>query len=366
MEICIIGLHKSGKTTVFNALTKGKSQTAAYAPSALEPNIGVAKVKEPRLQVLERMFQPKKTTLAEIKYVDIALKTKGAGKSSSISGQFLNYLGNANALLHVVRAFEDERIPHVEDSIDPKRDVAVMDLELVLSDLVIIERRFERLETSLKSAKPGERDNLLKEQAILQKIKAELDKEIPIWQQGLSPEEIKSLANYQFLTAKPMLVVINIGENQLAQATSIEAELHSACRYTRFEVAALCGKLEMELSQLDHSEAEEFRKELGLTEPAPDRIVRLSHRLLGLISFFTTVSSELKAWTIPSGTTAVQAASKIHTDIEKGFIRAEVVSFEDLNKCGSIAEAKKQGLLRLEGKNYIVQDGDIITFLFNV
>jgi GTP-binding protein YchF len=366
LEICIIGLHKSGKTTVFNALTKGKSQTAAYAPSALEPNMGIAKIKEPRLQALERIFQPKKTTPAEIKYVDIAFTTKGTGKSSSISGQFLNYLGNANALLHVVRAFQDENIPHIEGSIDPNRDVATMDLELVLSDLIIIERRFERLETSLKGAKPGEKDGLLKEQALLQKIKTGLDKEIPIWQQGLSLEEIKGLANYQFLTAKPMLVVINIGENQLAQAASIETEFRSACRYHHFEVAALCGKLEMELSQLDDSEAEEFRKELGLTEPALDCIVRLSYQLLGLISFFTTVSSELKAWTISSGTPAVQAAGKIHTDIEKGFIRAEVVSFEDLNKCGSIAEVKKQGLLRLEGKNYIVQDGDVITFLFNV
>jgi len=366
LEICKIGLPKSGKTTVFNALTRGKSQIAAYAPSALEPNIGVAKIKEPRLQVLETMFKPKKTTLAEIRYVDIALTARSTRKGSNISGQFLNYLSNANALLHVVRAFEDENVPHIEDSIDPKRDIAIMDLELVLSDLVIIERRFERLETLLKSAKPGERDSFIKEQALLQKIKAGLDKEIPIWQQGLSQEEIRNLTNYQCLTAKPMLVVINIGEKQLPRSASIETELRSACRYTSFEVAALCGKLEMELSQLDDSEAEEFRRELGLAEPALDRIVRLSHQLLGLISFFTTVSSELKAWTIPRGTTASQAAGKIHTDIEKGFIRAEVISFDDLNKCDSIAEAKKQGLLRLEGKNYVVQDGDIVTFLFNI
>ncbi|MBM3172702.1 MAG: redox-regulated ATPase YchF [Chloroflexi bacterium] len=366
MEICIIGLPKSGKTTIFNALTKGKSQIAAYAPSALEPNVGAAKVKEPRLQALETIFKPRKTTFAEIRYVDIALAARSTKKGSSVSGQFLNYLSNANALLHVIRAFEDENIPHVEGSIDPKRDIAIMDLELALSDLIIIERRSERLEPSLKSAKLGERDSLIKEQALLRKIKAGLDSEIPIWQQGLSPEEIRGLANYQFLTAKPMLVVINISEGQLPRAASIETELRSTCRYTDFEVAVLCGKLEMELSQLNDGEAEEFRRELGLAEPALDRIVRLSYQLLGLISFFTTVSSELKAWTIPSGTTALQAAGKIHTDIEKGFIRAEVINFYDLNRYGSIAEAKRQGLLRLEGKNYIVRDGDIITFLFNI
>ncbi|MBM4446832.1 MAG: redox-regulated ATPase YchF [Chloroflexi bacterium] len=366
MEICIIGLPKSGKTTIFNALTKGKVDTKTYTTTALTPNFGVSKVPEPRLQFLDRIFHPKKITPTEVKYVDIAGVGKGSGKDEGISGQFLNYLSNADALLHVVRAFEDENMPHIDGSLNPKRDIASMNLELVFSDLAIIERRLKRLEDSLKGAKPSERDQLLREQALLQKIKSQLEKDIPIWQQSLTGEEIRSLANYQFLTAKHILIVINIGENQLAQASTLESEIRSAYSHSQFEVAALCGKLEMELAQLSDDEATEFRNALGLTEPAVDRIVRLSYQLLGLISFFTTVSEELKAWTIPRGTIALKAAGKIHSDIEKGFIRAEVVSFHDLDRCGSLAEARKHGLLRLEGKNHIVQDGDIITFLFNI
>jgi len=366
LEICIIGLPKSGKTTIFNALTNGKADTTTYGKTTPTPNFGVSKVPETRLQTLDRIFHPKKTTPAEVKYVDIAGVTKDFGKGEGISGQFLNYLSNADALLHVVRAFEDENVPHIDSNINPKRDIATMNLELVFSDLTIIERRMGRIEDSLKGAKPSERDLLLKEQALLQKVKSELEKDTPIWQQGLTGEDIRSLANYQFLTAKPMLIVINIGENQLEQASSLEAEIRSAYSHSQFEIVALCSKLEMELAQLGDDEAAEFRNALDLTEPAVDRVIRLSYQLLGLISFFTTVSEELKAWTIPRGTTALKAAGKIHSDIEKGFIRAEVVSFHDLERCGTLAEARKHGLLRLEGKNYVVQDGDIITFLFNI
>jgi GTP-binding protein YchF len=366
LEVCIIGLPKSGKTTIFNVLTRGKADTTTYATTALAPNIGVSKVPEPRLQVLDKIFHPKKVMPAEVKYVDIVGIAKDFGKGEGIGGQFLNYLSNADALIHVVRVFEDENVPHIDGTINPKRDIATMNLELVFSDLAIIERRLKRLEDSLKGAKQSERDPLLKEQALLQRIKSELEKDIPIWQQSLTGEEVKNLANYQFLTAKPMLLVINIGENQLIQDSSFEAEIRSTYRHAQFGVAALCGKLEMELSQLDDSDSAEFRKDLGLAEPAVDRVIRLSYQLLGLISFFTTVSDELKAWTITKGTSAVKAAGKIHSDIEKGFIRAEVVNFNDLDRCGSLAEAKKHGLLRLEGKNYMVQDGDIITFLFNI
>ena len=366
MEISIIGLPKSGKTTVFNALTKAKAQTAAYASTTLAPNIGVCKVPEPRLQSLRKIFQPKKITPSEVKYVDIAGANKGFGKGEGIGGQFLNYLSNADALLQVVRLFEDENVPHIDNSIDPKRDISTMDLELIFSDLAIIERRLERLEVSLKSAEPSERDLSLKEKALLQKVKSGLNKDIPTWQQGLTTEEMRNLSNYQFLTAKPMLVVINIGEDQLTQAYSIEAELRSVYPHRQFEVAALCGEFEMELAELSNGEAEEFRTAMGLTEPALDRIIRLSYQLLGLTSFFTTVSAELKAWTVPNGATALKASGKIHSDIERGFIRAEVVSFDNLDRCGSLAEARRQGLLRLEGKSYIVQDGDVITFLFNI
>jgi GTP-binding protein YchF len=366
MEICIIGLPKSGKTTIFNALTKGKADTTTYAATGIAPNIGIAKVPEPRLQALEKIFQPKKIMPAEVKYVDIVGIAKDFSKGEGISGNFLNYLSNADALLHIVRAFEDENVPHVEGEIDPKRDIATMNLELVFSDIAIIERRLKRLDDSLKGAKQAERDPLLKEQSLLQRIKSQLEKEVPIWQQNLTDDEIKSLVGYQFLTAKPMLLVINIGEHQLAQNKSFESDIRSSYSHSLFEVVALCGKLEMELAQLDDADSTEFRKAMGLAEPAVDRIIRLSYQLLGLISFFTTASEELKAWTVTKGTSAIRAAGKIHSDMEKGFIRAEVINFNDLNKCGNLAEARKHGLLRLEGKTYIVQDGDVITFLFNV
>jgi hypothetical protein len=362
MKIAIIGLPKSGKTTIFNALTRGKAEVAAYSPT-LAPNIGVAKVPDSRLSALETIFQPKKTIPAEVSYIDIAGSIKGFGKEGA-GGEFLNYLTTADALLQVVRAFEDDEVPHPEGSIDPKRDIASLDLELAISDLAIMERRLEKLETSLKGAKAAERESYLKEQLLLQKIKAGLEKDIPIRLQGLAKEELKMLANYQFLTAKAMLVVLNIGEEQISQAAQLEGEISSL--YPQFAVVALCGKLEMELTQLSDAEAQEFRKAMELSKPALDRVIQLSYHRLGLISFFTTVSSELKAWTIPSGTPAPQAAGKVHSDMERGFIRAEVISYTDLASCGNLAEARKRGLLRTEGKNYIIQDGDVVTFLFNI
>ncbi len=366
MEIGIVGLPKSGKTTVFNALTKSTAEISSYKSSAVNPNIGVSKVPDPRLPVMEDIFQPKKVVHAEIKYFDIADTAKSFGKGEGISGQFLNYLSNADALLQVVRAFEDEKVPHIENSIDPQRDITSMDLELIVSDLSIINRRLIKIQESLKAAKPAEREQHSRELELLQKIKSGLEDEIPIRQQSLTGGELKSLSNYQFLTAKPLMVLVNIGEDQLDRASEFENEVSDIFSGSQTEVIALCGKLEMELSQLDDSEAGEFRKELGLLSPATDRVIETSYKLLGLISFFTTVSAELKVWTITAGTAALKAAGKIHSDIEKGFIRAEVISFNDLVKCGTLAEARKQGSLRLEGKNYIVQDGDVITFLFNI
>jgi len=362
MKVAIIGIPESGKTTVFNALTRGKAEIAAYSPT-LAPNTGVAKVPDSRLEVLEGIFQPKKTVPAEVSYTDIAGSIKGFGKEGA-GGEFLNYLTTADALLQVVRAFKDDKVPHPEGSIEPKRDIASLDLELAISDLAIMERRLDKLETSLKAAKGAERESYLKEQALLQKIKPDLEKDTPIRLQGLAKEELKMLANYQFLSAKPMLVVLNIGEEKIPEAAQLEGEISSL--YPQFAVVALCGKLEMELVQLSDAEASEFREAMGLGKPALDRVIDLSYNLLGLVSFFTTVSSELKAWTIPGGTPAPKAAGKIHSDIERGFIRAEVISYSNLESCGNIAEARKRGLLRTEGKNYIVQDGDVVTFLFNV
>jgi len=366
VDIGIIGLAKSGKTTVSNALTKGKADTGSYTTESVTPHIGITKVPEPRLKTLADMLQPKRVVPAEVRYIDIGASVKSLVKDKGIGGEMLNQLSNADALINVVRAFTDERIPHVEGSLDVERDIATMNLELVFSDLAIMERRLERIETSLKGAKAPERQAFLQEQETLMKFKADLEKDIPIRELKLTTSEAKTIANYQFLTAKPLLIVVNIGEDQLPEAESLEAELNSRYAQEKCRVITLCGKLEMELSQLENSEAEEFRTDFGLKESGLDRVIKLSYELLGLIAFFTTVSSEVKAWSIQNGTSALKAAGKIHTDIERGFIRAEVISYDDLVKCGNLSEARKKGLLRLEGKDYIVQDGDVITFLFNV
>ena len=361
IDIGIIGLAKSGKTTIFNALTKGKADTKSLAP-----HIGIAKIPEPRLKVLADMLHPKRVVPAEMSYIDIGASVKGLGEDKAIGGQILNQLSNADALINVTRAFTDESIPHIEGSLDVERDIATTNLELALYDIGIIGKRLERIETSLKGAKATERQGLLREQELLTKIKANLEKEVPIRQLRLTADEARTIANYQFLTAKPLLIVVNIGEEQIPQAASLEAELNSRYSETKSGIIALCGKLEMELTQLDNDAAKGFRAEFGITESGLDRVIKLSYELLGLISFFTIASGEVKAWSIQKGTNALKAAGKIHSDMERGFIRAEVISYDDLMKCGSLSEAHKKGLLRLEGKSYIVQDGDVITFLFNV
>ncbi len=366
VNIGIIGLAKSGRTTIFNALTKGKADTRSYTQEGLAPHIGIAKVPEPRLKMLADILHPKRLVPAEATYIDIGASVKGLVKDKSIGGQFLTQLSNVDALINVVRAFTNESIPHIEGSLDVERDIATMSLELAFSDLALLERRLERIETSLKGAKQPERQGLLHEQEMLTKIKADLEKDVPIRELSLTTDEARTIANYQFLTAKPLLVVVNIGEEQLSQAGALEADLNSRYSQPKCRSITLCGKLEMELAQLDNSAGEELRIEFGLREAGLDRIIKLSYELLGLISFFTIVSAEVKAWSIQSGTNALKAAGKIHSDMERGFIRAEVISYDDLVKCGSLSEARKKGLLRLEGKNYLVQDGDVITFLFNV
>ena len=361
IDIGIIGLAKSGKTSIFSALTKGKADTRSLAP-----HIGIAKVPEPRLKVLADILNPKRVVPAEISYTDIGASVKGLGGDRAISGQILNQLSNTDALINVVRAFTDESIPHIEGSLDVERDIATTNLELAFYDLGIIDRRLERIETSLKGAKATERQGLLREQELLTKIKAELEKDVPIRELRLTTDEARTIANYQFLTAKPLLIVVNVGEEQIPQAASLEAELNSHYSRAKSSIITLCGKLEMELTQLDNDTAEGFRAEFGITEPGLDRVIKPSYELLGLISFFTIASGEVKAWSIQKGTNALKAAGKIHSDMERGFIRAEVISYDDLVKCGSLSEAHKKGLLRLEGKSYIVQDGDVITFLFNV
>lgn len=365
VEIGIIGLPQSGKTTIFNGLTKGKASTGGHA-KGLTPHIGVASVPDHRLEKLASLLHPKKVVPAEVKYTDIGASVKDLVTEKGIGGQLLNQLSATDALINVVRAFSEDSVPHPEGSVNVERDIAAMNLELTFSDLAILERRLERIETSLKGAKPTERQAIQHEQDILLKLKAELEKDIPIRELKLTPEEAKAITNYQFLTAKPLLIVVNIGEDQLPQAQSLEAELNSRHSRPRCRIIAACGKLEMELAQLGDEGAEEFRASFGIKESGLDRAVKVSYELLELISFFTTVSDEVRAWSIRKGTNALKAAGKIHSDMERGFIRAEVINYNDLVKFLSMSEARKQGLIRLEGKNYIVQDGDVITFLFNV
>ena len=362
IEIGIIGLAQSGKTTIYNALTGGKSDTRSLAT-----HIGMAKVPETRLQVLADMLHPKKVIPAEVSYTDIGASVKDLGGGKGAGGQILSQLSGADALINVVRSFADETVPHIEGSLDVDRDIATANLELTLHDLGTISRRLEKIEESLKGAKPAERQCLLPEQKLLAKLKVGLEKETPIREMGISADEARLIANYQLLTAKPCLIVVNIGEEQISQADSMQDELNARYARAGSKVITLCGELEMELTQLnDEAAAKAFRTEYCLPEAGLEHVVQLSYELLGLISFFTTVSDEMKAWSIPKGTPALKAAGKIHSDIERGFIRAEVISYDDLIKCGTMAEAHKKGRLRLEGKGYSVQDGDVITFLFNI
>jgi GTP-binding protein YchF len=361
IDIGIIGLAASGRSTIFNILTGIKTDSTGQTL-----HIGVTKVPDPRLRALADILHPKRVVLTEVQFTDIGASAGGLGGSRGISGQLLAELSNVDALIAVVRAFSDESVPHVEGSVDTERDIAAIGLELCISDLAILERRLDRIKESLKGAKPPEHQHLLREQEILLVIKSNLEKDVPIRQLTLSPDEARVIAGFQFLTAKPILMVVNIGEEQLPRAASLEAYLGSQYAGAKCGVITICGKLEMELAQLDEAAAEEFRAEYSLAESGRDRLIQRSYQLLGLISFFTVVSDEVKVWPIPEGTDALRAAGKIHSDMERGFIRAEVIGYDDLVGCGSLAEARKRGLLRLEGKNYQVREGDVITFLFNV
>ncbi len=366
MEISIIGLPKSGKTTVFNALTRSQAQTGAYSPAAATPNIGMAKVADKRIDALSAIFKPKKTTYAEVKYVDIALPEKAHDSKEGLDEQIVAHIANTDCVIHVARAFADENVPHIDGSVDTERDIAAIEMELAFSDLGLIDKRIRRINEGLKAAKTAERETGIKEIAILEDIKASLEKSIPIRQQNLSDEVIKAIRHYQFLTSKPLLVLVNIGEDQIPQATQIEDSLCSNFDRAGSGIVTLCGKLEMELSEMEEEDAREMRDGLGLAGSVVDSVIGASYRLLGYISFFTFGPDEVRAWTIAEGTNAQKAAGKIHTDLEKGFIRAEVIRYDKLVEYKSVAEARKHAAVQLEGKNYIVRDGDCITVLFNV
>ena len=364
MEIGIIGLPQSGKTSIFNALTGlGGAGQGGHGDRAA---VGVAKVPDSRLQPLSELFNSRKIVQAEVKYFDVPLTPRGLGKGEGFGGKLLNVLSQADALLHVVRAFDEESIPHGEGSVDPIRDIEVLDLELTYSDLTILERKQERLEDALKGARAQERDALLREQMLVDKVKDKLEEGVPLRSQELDPDEQKALSGYQFLTAKPELILLNVGEDGLRNAKASEGEVMSRFGGESVGVASVCGKLEEELAQLDAEEAGEFRVSMNGGEPALDKVLRVSYELLGLVSFLTVGPDETRAWPVGRGTAAVKAAGKIHSDIERGFIRAEVIGYEEVLECKGLVEARKKGLIRQEGKEYRVQDGDVINFLFNV
>ncbi len=361
MKIGIIGLPNSGKTTVFNALTGGSAETAAYSSGQLEPNIATVKVPDERLLVLAQMYKPKKTTFADVQYIDVA-GLSGERKGGGLPPAFLNYIAQVDALLHVVRAFEDESVPHPEGGVDAKRDIESVDLELMFGDMAIIERRLQRIEPEIKKMTGKEREQRIVERDALQRLQAGLENDQPIRDQELSPDEEKLLRGFQFLSAKPILIVVNIGEDQLGQDIAVGIPYD----HQKAAVTQLAGKVEAEIAQLDPADAELFLADLNIQEPARDRVIRASYDLLGLIAFLTAGPDEVRAWPLRRNTPAVEAAGEIHSDIQRGFIRAEVVAYDDLIAAGSMAEAKKRGTVRMEGKTYIVQDGDVTNFLFNV
>jgi hypothetical protein len=373
MDLAIIGLDRSGRTTVFNALTHGHAATGTYGAET-ELHMGVMKVADERLDRLGEVFKPKKVTHADIRYLDFPGALRGFGGSEGPSSHFLGALASADALVHVVRAFRSEAVPHAEGSVDPERDVAAMDLELTFADLSLVQKRLDKLDIEVRSARAGEREAGEKEMALLARLKEGLEAETPLRSQSLSEEEGRSLAHYQFLTSKPLLLVLNIDEQDVAKAAEMEEDARSRWAGPARDAIALCGELEMELAELSDEEAAEFRAEMGLSGPGPERVAASSQDLLGLIAFFTVNPEDAHAWTVPRATPALKAAGKVHSDMERGFIRAEVLTWQEILDCAhagapvssALAEARKRGILRMEGKGYEVQDGDVIHILFNV
>ena len=366
MNIGIVGLPQSGKTTIFNAVTGGNAPVSAYAGPGGKPNIGVAKVPDSRLPRIADVFKPKRQVPAEVTYVDIPGPSDGAKETLGISGELLNQLQLADALLIVARAFEDLSVPQTGDSIDPLRDAETVLYELAFADLEILDRRLKRLADGLKGAKPAERESLNSEIGLMNSLKSDLEDGVAVRDKSLSPDDARLLQGFQLLTAKPAIVVGNVGESQLPDAQVLEARLSSKLNGTKMRSTILCGKLDMELAQMEPADANEFRESMELGESGLDAMIRMSHDVLGLMTFFTGNANEVRAWTAAAGTSAVQAAGGIHSDFERGFIRAEVVSYDEIIRCGSIVEARKRGVLRQEGRSYVVADGDVVNVLFNV
>ena len=366
MQIAIVGLAGSGKTTVFNTLTRGHAETGGYGGVTL--NVGVVKVPDARLDTLAGIFKPKKIVHADVTYVDLPAppaSTEGHVGTEELPADHLARLRDSDALLHVVRAFEDPANPHPDGSIDPDRDVERLDLEFMLADLAMAERRLERLKTSARHGTPAEREAAEREEVVVARIHTGLQAGSPIRDLGLDPDDEKAIRGFRFLTQKPVLILLNVGEADLPGVAGLVARTTGAYDHRHALVEALSAKIEMELGELEPDEALVFMEELGIAESGLDRVIALSYRLLGLVSFLTAGPDEVRAWPIPDGSSAVDAAAAIHTDLAKGFIRAETVHYEDLVAFGSMAEARKHGKLRSEGKTYRVRDGDVLEILFS-
>ena len=363
MDIGIIGLPQSGKTTVFNALTRGHADTSGASGSVTEMHVGVVKVPDPRLEVLTGMYNPRKTVPAEIKYWDVP-GPESLAKSQGIVGQYRNILQGADAFLVVIRAFENPSVVHPMTTIDPARDLETMLGELTFADLEVMDRAVDRLEDAVKKAKPAERPAMTRQLETVRKAKEGLESGLPFRVQNLTESEKAILVNYQLLTGKPVIVAFNTGEDGTEPVLSdLDLDLPEGVQLGQVSLSA---RLEAELALMSDEEEAEFRADLGLDESAMNRVIGTSYDTLGLISFLTVGPDEVRAWSVPRGIGAQEAAGTIHSDFVRGFIRAEVIPYDDLYRCGNIAQGRKEGALRSEGKTYPVKDGDVINFLINV
>ena len=365
MKLGIVGLPNVGKSTLFNSLTKAGAESANYPFCTIDPNVGVVTVPDERLNLLGDFYKSKKVTPAVIEFVDIAGLVKGASKGEGLGNQFLANIREVDAIVHVARCFEDSNVVHVDGSIDPLRDIETINLELVFSDLEILERRIAKVTKTARMDKEA-----AKELAFLEKVKAHLEEgQLAITLETENEDEDAWLATYNLLTAKPVIYAANVAEDDIADDGANNQYVQAVREYAakqNSEVFVICAQIEEEISELDEDERKMFLEDLGLTESGLEKLVRASYHLLGLMSFLTAGEDETRAWTIKIGTKAPQAAGKIHTDFERGFIKAEVVNYQDLLDCGSYAGAREKGLVRMEGKEYVVQDGDVILFRFNV
>lgn len=365
MKLGIVGLPNVGKSTLFNSLTKAGAESANYPFCTIDPNIGIVTVPDERLKQLGDLYHSKKVTPATIEFVDIAGLVKGASKGEGLGNQFLSNIREVDAVVHVVRCFEDSNIVHVDGSIDPLRDIETIDLELIFSDIEILDRRIA------KTAKAAKMDKTAaKEYALLERVKAYLEEgKLAKGFETVDEDEAALLASYNLLTCKPVIFAANVAEDDLADdGASNEgvAKVKKFAAENDSEVFVICAQIEQEIAELDEDEKKMFLEDMGLEESGLEKLIKASYRLLGLISYLTSGEQETKAWTITRGTKAPQAAGKIHTDFERGFIRAEVVSYDHLVEHGGYNGAKEKGLVRSEGKEYVVQDGDVVLFRFNV